>query len=197
MPSSCSIFWWTDYHIDWLVGALTLFAEPYRLDEERELTALDARPTKSLLRNGGALISGSQEDADLVVSYKNTIILIEAKAFTSFTQKQVESKAKRLADIKQYYQTLQQKGAPEVEIHSILTSPDKPPDFCGTEALVVRGSTSIAKIAWMPLYVDNLQGKFRVTRCGANGLRSSVGQYWRCVRAMRFKNLDSKSLEET
>lgn len=79
--------WWAmDYHLDWLVGALALFQKT----EEMIGTAQD---------NPDALVKGNQEDMDLVVAFDNTLILIEAKGDTSWSNEQLNSKVPRLEAI--------------------------------------------------------------------------------------------------
>lgn len=75
--------WWAiDYHLDWLAGALYLHTRPPDPYAHRE--------------NQLRLIKGQQEDIDLVVASGSDVVLIEAKAFSSSSNKQLKSKLQRL-----------------------------------------------------------------------------------------------------
>src|SRR5947209_8482411 len=81
--------WWaTDFHFDWLAGALLTFMKG------ETLTRQD---------NRSMIVMGNQEDIDLVVvahipgaETSHHLILIEAKAYGHFTTKQYRSKVGRL-----------------------------------------------------------------------------------------------------
>lgn len=76
--------WWAmDYHLDWLVGALHL---------------LKGRALGDPQKNN-SLVTGTQEDMDLVIAFADTLILIEAKADTSWSNSQLNSKVDRLIQI--------------------------------------------------------------------------------------------------
>lgn len=78
--------WWAmDYHFDWLVGALHL--------------AFGVEKNNPQKISKGE-ITGTQEDIDLVVAFENTLILIEAKGDTPWSNSQLNSKVnKRLVSI--------------------------------------------------------------------------------------------------
>lgn len=92
VPSDARAF--IDYHLDWLHACVVLVQE--NLSE-------NAGPW--INREGGELIvsTGNQEDIDLIIAYdigsSTQLILIEAKAESSWTNKQMISKARRLAKI--------------------------------------------------------------------------------------------------
>ena len=77
-----------DYHLDWLQAALIL---------------ADSKDSKSEFCNEGQIIKGTQEDVDLLVAFKangmSHLILVEAKAYSGWTNKQLSSKAARLRKI--------------------------------------------------------------------------------------------------
>ncbi len=74
-----------DYHIDWIAAAVTLYASPDSGDvfeNSREVT-------------------GTQEDVDFLVAFKDEegvyrLIFLEAKGYTSWSNNQMLSKAKRM-----------------------------------------------------------------------------------------------------
>ena len=84
---ACRIFVAMDYHLDWLQAALRLYRDP----------------GKTEFSNKGKVIEGTQEDVDLLVAYEASgqfhLILVEAKAYSGWTNKQLLSKAKRLRKI--------------------------------------------------------------------------------------------------
>ena len=89
----CHAWWATDYHINWLFGALIL-------DRYGPLTCELANPCSERKRDGEylRLIQGNQEDFDLIIAFDRTIILIEAKVVGSWSNKQIDSKRQRLQD---------------------------------------------------------------------------------------------------
>lgn len=103
--------WWAmDYHLDWLVGALAL-----RRDGQMNG---DAR------LNSAALVQGNQEDIDLVVAFDNTLILIEAKGDTSWSNTQLNSKLSRLEIILSEAGTAPSSPLP-LSVYFVLMSPDE------------------------------------------------------------------------
>lgn len=75
--------WWAmDYHLDWLIGALHL------LNGGTEDKARENR-----------MVTGTQEDIDLVIAFDGTLILIEAKGDTPWSNPQLNSKVDRLEQI--------------------------------------------------------------------------------------------------
>ena len=81
-----------DYHLDWIYASLYLSQDDIKKDAEHKI------PFKEC-------ISGTQEDMDWIVVYKDeeneslNFVLIEAKGDASFSNKQMESKIKRLGEI--------------------------------------------------------------------------------------------------
>ena len=76
-----------DYHLDWLQAGLTLSRN---IQEE-------------LFSNAGEVIKGTQEDIDLLVAFRHGdqhhLILVEAKAYSGWSNDQLKSKANRLREI--------------------------------------------------------------------------------------------------
>ncbi len=81
--------WWaTDYHLNWIAGALAL----WRNGEQ----AIGTTQINDLAEDGmRRLVEPSQEDADLLIAFDTTLILVEVKAFGYFTNKQIDSKIHR------------------------------------------------------------------------------------------------------
>ena len=88
-PDPENVFVAMDYHLDWLQAALIL--------------AHTNQDANSKFSNAGEVIEGTQEDVDLLVAFqdseKSHLILVEAKAYSGWTNKQLSSKATRLRKI--------------------------------------------------------------------------------------------------
>ena len=148
-----------DYHFDWLQMALYLADNP--------------SPAMPIPNDG--LVRGNQEDTDLLVAFENGrtthLVLVEAKVEIGWTNKQLRSKAERLASIFEQGRL----GADLATPHFVLVSPsesagiktDSWPDWM----------TSRGKPIWMKL--PRPHGLRKVTRCTAEEVRSARGHYLR------------------
>ena len=139
-----------DYHLDWLQMALYLAAHP-------------SHPKRI---PNDHLVSGNQEDADLVVAFDSDstthVVLVEAKVETNWTNSQLKSKARRLSRIFG-------EGRPGVHLatpHYVLASPEPPPPGISTaewpEWMKPRNEP-----VWMKLRRPS--GLKKPTRCTARG----------------------------
>ena len=92
IPEPEAVFVAMDYHLDWLQAALIL---AHTSQDEKSKFCNEGKE--------GQIIKGTQEDVDLLVAFKAGetfhLILVEAKAYSSWTNKQLSSKAKRLRTI--------------------------------------------------------------------------------------------------
>ena len=94
-----AVFVAMDYHLDWLQAALTLAHCQDRAHSQ------DGKYQFSNEGEKGQVIEGTQEDVDLLVAFKTKagktihLILVEAKAYSGWTNKQLSSKAERLRTI--------------------------------------------------------------------------------------------------
>jgi len=93
-----SAWWATDFHFDWLVGALLTFVMGRNAEKPR---------------NCFDLVQGNQEDLDLVIAaYEPTadtrhhLILIETKAYSYFSPKQRDRKVSRSDRLYEFYEEL-------------------------------------------------------------------------------------------
>ena len=79
-----------DYHLNWIFAAAALsFDTPLR---------------ENIFDNKGGIVDGTQEDVDLLVAFEdessiNHVIMLEAKGFTSFNNRQFAHKMDRLRSI--------------------------------------------------------------------------------------------------
>ena len=147
-----------DYHLDWLQMALYLAANP--------------SPSERI-RNDG-LVSGNQEDADLIVAFDGDstthVALVEAKVETNWTNRQLKSKAGRLDRIFGG-------GRPGVSLatpHYVLASPEPPPPGIST-----AGWPEWMKLRDEPVWIEleRPAGLRKPTRCTAHGKTSWRGRF--------------------
>ncbi len=88
-----------DYHLDWLVASLKL----YKSGKPDGSTFCN--PEEQIDDETARLIRGTQEDVDILVAFpcgsdkQYHIVMIEAKGYTGWDTKQLQSKARRLKQI--------------------------------------------------------------------------------------------------
>jgi hypothetical protein len=151
-----------DYHIDWLYAALQLNSD---------------KVNKRIYLNENSIIKAQQEDIDLLIAYKAQgiyhLILIEAKATTGWSNKQMESKITRMIDI---FGVNGAKWAGVIP-HFVLMSP-RPPQRLNTSGLP-NWIIPNKKWPWISLKIpDDLK---RVTRCNSDEKQCAKGTYWKVV----------------
>ncbi len=167
LPVPADAFVAMDYHFDWLQVSLFL--------------AQEAADEAAVHSNAARLVRGNQEDVDLLVAFAagetTHLMLLEAKAATSWTNKQMRSKADRLTRIfgddgRRY---------PHVQPHVALLSP-RPPQQLRTETWP-GWMTPEGDAIWLPLRVPG--GRRTVMRCDARGKRAAAGGSFRVRQARR------------
>jgi hypothetical protein len=141
--------WWAmDYQIDWLIGALHLF----KCQGEE---AVCEKPEI----NKPQLFTGTIQDIDFLVAFKNTLIFIEAKGDAPWNCEQLNSKIGRLQNIVKEFNS--------VETHFLLISP-KPPQKKRIEKSIesLRLSWIFAgdKPRWLPLQIITDEHNPNITR---------------------------------
>ena len=152
-----------DYHLDWIHASLFL-----TLPENDE----DATHP-----NTETVATGNQEDVDLLVAFEEGdithLLLVEAKAATGWTNKQLLSKAKRLEHI------FGTDGAkyPQVKPHFGLMSPLRPKGLKPQPWPVWL--TKDGEEIWFELKMP--PGRRRVTRCDSEGKPSADGTHFRAL----------------
>lgn len=153
-----------DYHLDWIYASAFLSA-----------TGGDAEAVHS---NADGLVSGSQEDMDLVVAFSAGetahLIMVEAKGVTAWTNKQATSKARRLEAI------FGQRGDtwPHIRPHFVIVSPRESEGLdCGAWPGWMKCADG--RPHWMRMEIPG--GLPRVTRCHETGRVSREGRYWKVV----------------
>lgn len=155
-----------DYHLDWIHTSLYL-AGPGVREEAVHL-------------NTNAITSGNQEDTDLIVAFegKDTthLMLIEAKAETGWTNKQMTSKAKRLEKI---FGT-DGKKYPNAKPYFCLMSPRLPQQL-NSNKWPPWMTNSEGEPIWLCLTVP--EGRRKVTRCDDEGKSSAERGYFRIFKS--------------
>lgn len=151
-----------DYHLDWVYAALCIHKGDWTVDGGSPYPRPD-----------GSELTANQEDIDAIVAWtapKGTahIVLIEAKAYTGWTNKQLQSKADRLSAI--FGETGDNWGN-AVDPHFILAGP-KP----------ATGIDDSSWPKWMrsPATIDlpaPVGPRSAVTRCDDHGRPSAKGQH--------------------
>lgn len=158
--------WWAmDYHLDWLVGALTLVAQG---DEGF-----------AAQRNDLGLVNGNQEDMDLIVAFGDTLVMIEAKGESAWSNTQFQSKVARL-------EKLRAAGLlpASIKIFFVLTSPREPQFLVPKEGATWQAW--MCNAAGRPMHVPlHMPDDFvKVTRWDVERQAASkTGTCWRIVGA--------------
>lgn len=168
--------WWAmDYHLDWLAAALTLQAG-------RMGNQAGAWPNQ-VLDDDRRLITGTQEDIDLLIAYGDTVVLVEAKADTAWGNAQVSSKLRRLAAMQA---TLGDDCLRDVRL--VLMSPERPRKLVnGADGApwpaYMRRRDGSGQPMWVPLTMgaNGRSGFSAVTRCDEKGQPSATGEFWRVL----------------
>ena len=164
-----SAWWAADYHIAWLAGALSV----YVLGDD----ALEKKwPNPKI--GTRQLIEPNQEDIDLVVSWENHIVLLEAKGYGYFSNSQLRSKLERLNLLQKYYEALIGNSSADVDFRLLLISP-RAPEKVNVPAPSWLCSTD--KIPWMELDLGDAGDQLLVSRCNMNGDIGASGDHWRLV----------------
>jgi hypothetical protein len=168
-----SAWWATDFHFDWLAGALLTFMKG---------------ETRTRQDNSHKLVMGNQEDIDLVVvvhipaaETPHHLILIEAKAYGHFTTNQYRSKVKRLTRLHKFYIELERESPHKISFHYVLYSPTKPANLV---PMVLPWQSNVATA---PAHIHlkfTLPGSsiLAVTRCKDKDAPDIKGAYWECTR---------------
>ncbi len=169
--------WWaTDFHFDWLAGGLLTFMKGEILIRQE---------------NEHKLVMGNQEDIDLVVvahdlsaTTPHHLILIEAKAYGYFTNKQWESKVARLERLYAFYKGLELGSDRRIQFHYVLYSLTKPTRL-NPKPLPWQPQEGKERI---PIQRIELKLAFprssilAVSRCNGAEEPDAKGAFWKCIK---------------
>jgi hypothetical protein len=173
--------WWaTDYHINWLAGALTIHAKG-------ESVINQPFPNPLLLGEEGGdveetairkLVEGNQEDVDLLIVNDCDLIMIEAKAYDDFTHGQINSKLARLNLLHMFYRILDPLWTTNIRFFLAFQGPKNP------KALLrnidwPKWIANEKDRAWIELRLNRPLAILEVTRCDQNGHSSQHGLEWK------------------
>lgn len=90
--------WWcTDFHIDWLIGALTMLQSSTTGGDVVGVAPFEKPPSKEPPSKERMIVTGNQQDIDLVVAWGTTLVLIEAKGVGSWKGNGTTGKLQRLS----------------------------------------------------------------------------------------------------
>lgn len=162
IPATAPQFAAMDYHLDWLYAAL------------QDPTDNQPQANPDLGQElGGKMIRASQEDIDFLIAFEKDevthVILLEAKAYTSWSQKQINDKTARLRNI--FPDAILKSG---VQPYLVLMSPSEAtrlkPNGC--PSWMLRNNNFI----WIKLDIDPCK---KITRCDEEGHPDQGGQLWK------------------
>lgn len=125
-------------------------------------------------------MEGNLEDVDLVIAADQTLILIEAKAYGIFTDKQIASKVARLNLLYDFYTKLQSNAAQQIRFYFLLQGPTNP------EHLTMRWPCWAANRkteGWIQLDIPSSESILEVTRCDSKGQSSKDGMHWKVLQS--------------
>lgn len=151
-----------DYHLDWIYASLYC-AE---------------KGTTEFIADNPLGLNSNQEDVDFIIAFNKNgvshIVLIEAKAESGWTNKQLGSKADKLKSIFGFNRCLWE----NIKVYFLITSPRKPVNL-RIDALPEYLQSSMDDI-WFNLDIpDNL---IKITRCDEVGKASITGNKWKVER---------------
>ena len=163
-----------DYHLDWIQMALYFAGHGTRIPEERI-------PNQNLFK-------ANQRDVDLLIAFNERgvsnpthIVMIEAKADTSWNNKQLKKKAARLKlifDKNPYCRDI-------VKPHFVLMSPGGPTERrridVGAWPSWMRGKET-SPAHWLKLPLRD--GLVKVSRCNASGRDDEHGEYLQFTKSV-------------
>ncbi len=160
-----------DYHLDWIAASLWAYRNPEFV----------GKPFPNPDLNSDRVVTGTQQDTDLFIAFKSGesyhLVLVEAKGYDSWNNKQMHEKAERLGGIfgkdgKEYH--------PEVTPHFCLmssTPPEKLDPTTWPEWMFKKDESD--PYYWLKLNLEH--PRLEVTRCDSNGKSLKGGEYF-CIK---------------
>lgn len=168
--------WWaTDFHINWLAAALAIYCEgDARLNQAR------ANVPQPLPATGPRLVTGSQEDVDLVIATGEHLIMIEAKGYEPWSNSQLASKLARLELLHAEHQQLAAlfERTP-LRFHLLLMSPTKPTKLKKDMVWPRWAVDGVGRPRWLCMDLPPSNSILTVERCDEHGTVGALGDAWR------------------
>ena len=160
IPIPTDAFVAMDYHLDWIAAGLAYHANPNE---------------SGIFSNEDGIVKGSQEDSDLLVAFIKDgiyhLVFLEAKGYSSWTNKQMKSKAERLrlifGDNGNKY--------PKVKPYFCMLSSSRPSRLNTDDWPVWMSNGGTPR--WLELELPN--DRIKVTRCDSDGKSSNSGGHFR------------------
>ena len=172
--------WWAaEYPLNCLAGALYLYVEDAAVVDATEsdnlFPKLSPQDQRSILEPG-------REDVDFIIAFDETLVFLEAKAYTSYSTRQMKSKLARLHLLYAFYSRLPHACQRPIDFHLLITSP-RPPGRLQVEwpPWACKGD----RPPWMKLKLSPSQDVLRVTRCNEQGVSMKTGDRWRVTSKPR------------
>lgn len=173
--------WWAaEYPLNCLAGALYLYVEDDAAvvdatEGDHLYPELSQQDLRSILEPG-------REDVDFIIAFDETLIFLEAKAYTSYSTRQMKSKLARLHLLHAFYSGLPHARQRPIDFHLLITSP-RPPSRLKVEwpSWACKGD----RPPWMELKLSPSKDVLRVTRCNEQGVSIETGDRWRVTSKPR------------
>jgi hypothetical protein len=167
-PGSLKCAWWaTDFHFDWLAGALLTFVKG---------------KTIATQVNEASLIQGNQQDVDVIFAahdpsptaeVPHRLILMEAKAYGYFRTEQHRRKVARLDQLYDFYERLGKEPKHKIRFQYVL---------CSTKELPVGAATPRhVDLVHLKIDLPKRSDRLTVTRCDNKGKSDKEGASWKCT----------------
>jgi len=148
-----------DYHLDWIYASLYC----------------NEKGTTEFITDNPLGLNANQEDVDFIIAFKKDeiyhLVLIEAKAESGWTNKQLSSKIEKLRSIFGFNSCIWKNVKP----YLLITSPRKPKDL-KIHALPTYLQRSMDDI-WFELNIPDYL--IKITRCDETGKPSINGSKWK------------------
>lgn len=167
--------WWAiDFHIDWLVAALHML----RHGPE---SAATPQP------NDPVIVTGSQQDIDLVIASGSTLVLVEAKGVGAWPDEGLDKKVARLNALPPSIIESSGKSG-DIQVYFLLCSPGEPPIL--NLSVWQPWMKADDRLLHIDLNVNAEAGPFlRVQRCSAAGVAHEKGTHWQAIKDRRSNSL--------
>ena len=168
MPVPAHAWATIDYHLNWLHAGLQWKANPGVQHEAADRFTAD----------GVELVSGNQEDIDLIVAWttsegESVVVFVEAKAYSSWTNRQVGHKVPRLVAIVDNAKSTGLSFTPRL----VLAGPTPPSPKLDTAWWPEWGRGEDGQPMFMELPVPG--ARLSVERVNADGIPASDGTKWK------------------
>ncbi len=161
-----------DYHLDWIAASLWAYQHPEFIDKPN----LNSTP----------VATGTQQDIDLLIAFKRgdqySLVLLEAKAYGSWDNKQMHKKSQRLKEI---WGCTGDKYL-NVKPFFCLVSPRKPSRLETNNWPTWMKKDGTDPYYWMKLNLE--YPRFNVAGCNSSGKPSKERSYFRITKIQSPKS---------